>query len=277
MLVGTWVLVLLPLVVVLKTFDWASAVPVPTVFEFRGTVRTLDDTLLCYWGVYEPLAFCIGVVLLFSNERARRPAPLDWMRRWGVICSYAVLLLSAAQVLIIAALVLAGIAAVFHSMPLKHQPQVTQWLVELSAAYLRYGAHPSDVSVVVLSAFSSIAILLACVPLFDALRSSGPKWLAVILLAPLALFALMHLARAARLWLGLTTATPADQFRYTLYFSPAPLVKDIADLSAGADVRGMPILLLVEAAKWCAVFVIALWLSTAQLAAWSQRQKPRAA
>jgi hypothetical protein len=277
MLVGTWVLVLLPLVVVLKTFDWALAVPVPTVFDFRGTVRTLDDTLLCYWGVYEPLAFCIGVVLLFSNERARRPGPLDWTRRWGVICSYVVSLLSAAQVLFIAALVLAGIAAVFHSMPLENQPRVTPWLVELSAAYLRYGPHPRDVSVVVLSGVSSIAILLACAALFDALRSSGPKWLAVILLAPLALIALMHLAQAIRLGLGLTTATPTDQFRYAVYFSPAPLVQHIADLLTGVGARRMPILLLVEAAKWCTVFVIAVWLSTAQLAAWWQRQRARAA
>src|SRR5437660_8079553 len=201
-LAGSWVLVFLPLMDALKTFDWASSVPVPTVFDFRGNVRTLDDTLVCYPGVYPPLVFCMGVVLLFSKERGRRRNRLDWTRRWGVLCSYVVLLLSAAQVLFIAALVLAGITALFLSMPLKYQPPVTQLFVHLSTAYLRYGAYPKDVSVVVLVAFSSIAILLACVPLFDALRSSAPKWVAEILLAPLALFALMHLAEAVRYELG---------------------------------------------------------------------------
>ena len=41
--------------------------PVPTVFDYRGTVRTLDQTLLGSWWVYQPLVFCIGVVLLFSK------------------------------------------------------------------------------------------------------------------------------------------------------------------------------------------------------------------
>src|SRR5712691_7876375 len=110
MLAGMWVLVLLTLMYVLSTFQWTSSVPVPTVFDFRGTVRTLDDTLVCSWGVYQPLIFCIGVVLLFC----------------------------AAQVLFIAALVLAGIAALFQSMPLKYQPGVTHLFVQLSTAYLRY-------------------------------------------------------------------------------------------------------------------------------------------
>src|SRR5688500_4710590 len=66
MLAGAWILVLTPLLDALIAFKWASSVPVPTVFDFRGTVRTLDDTLLCFGGVYEPLVFCIGVVLLFS-------------------------------------------------------------------------------------------------------------------------------------------------------------------------------------------------------------------
>src|SRR5882724_2784588 len=48
MLAGTWVLVLLPLMDVLTTFRWASRVPVPRVFDFRGAVRTLDDTLVCW-------------------------------------------------------------------------------------------------------------------------------------------------------------------------------------------------------------------------------------
>src|SRR5687768_13503858 len=67
MLAGTWILVLLPLMDVLQAFKWASRVPVPTVFDFRGTVRTLDDMLVSFPGVYSPLVFCIGGVLLFSK------------------------------------------------------------------------------------------------------------------------------------------------------------------------------------------------------------------
>src|SRR5687768_7166083 len=131
-LAGAWVLVLLPLMDVLTASGWASSAPVPTVFDFRGTVRTLDDTLLCGTGVYQPLVFCIGVVLLFSKERGRRGGKLDWTRRWGVVCSYVVLLLCAVPVLFIGALVLAGIAALFQSMPAKYQPGVTQLFVDVS-------------------------------------------------------------------------------------------------------------------------------------------------
>src|SRR5258708_39251522 len=94
--------------------------------------------------VYPLLVFCIGVVLLFSKERGRRGDRLDWTRRWGVLCSYVVLLLSAAQVLFIAALVLAGVTALFLSMPLKYQPPVTPLFVQLSTAYPRYGAFTKD-------------------------------------------------------------------------------------------------------------------------------------
>ncbi|MEA2733592.1 MAG: hypothetical protein QOE14_43, partial [Humisphaera sp.] len=211
MLAGAWILVLVPLMDALKAFGWASSVPVPSVFGFPAAVRTLDQSLLCTMGVYPSLVFCIGVVLLFSKERGRRRGKLDWTRRWGVACSYVALLLSAAPVLFMGALVLAGIAALFQSMPLKYQPPVTRLFVEMSAGYLRYGPQPSDSSGVALVAFSSIAILLACLPLYDALRCSGPKRhakrLAAILLAPLALFSLMYVARVGQFCLGLSWVT----------------------------------------------------------------------
>ena len=175
MLAGAWVLTLLPLVDVSQAAGWAAAIPTWTPFDFRGTVRVLDDTLLFSAWVYPPLVFCIGVVLLFSKERGRRPSRLDWTRRWGVICSYVTFLLAAAPVLFIGALVLVGIGALYLSMPPRYQPPVTKRLVDVSAAYLRYGPQPTDVAGVVQVAFSSVAVLLACVPLFDALRSSGPK------------------------------------------------------------------------------------------------------
>src|SRR6476659_4826941 len=66
-LAGAWVLVLLPLMQVLKASHLAAGVIVPSIIPSRG-IMTLDDTLLGFDGVYEPLVFCIGVVLLFSRE-----------------------------------------------------------------------------------------------------------------------------------------------------------------------------------------------------------------
>src|SRR5688572_6981600 len=42
MLAGVWILVLLPLVDALRSLDWHSRVPVPSLFPFPGTVHTLD-------------------------------------------------------------------------------------------------------------------------------------------------------------------------------------------------------------------------------------------
>jgi hypothetical protein len=258
----------------LQVSGWASSVPVPDVFDSRGTVRTLDDTLLCYPGVYQPLIFCIGVVLLFAKERGRRRGRLDWTRRWGVLCSYVALLLSVAQILYLCAMVMTGIAAVFLARPPEYQPPVTQLFVDVSTAYLRYGPQPKDVSGVVLVAFSSIAVLLACLPLFDALRSSGPKRLAAVVLAPLALFALMYLAQAGRYFVAWGFAPVADLLPYGVYFRPELFVRRIAGLPAGPGVSG-PVS-AGEAAKWCIVLAIAVWLSIARLPAWWQREKTSA-
>ena len=277
MLAGAWMLVLLPLMDALHAFGWASSMPVPNVWGY-GAVRTLDDTFLCdpggHLSVYPPLVFCIGVVLLFSKERGRRRARLDWTRRWGVLCSYVVLLLSAAPVLFLSAYVLVGIAAIFQSMPLKYQPPVTRLFVEVSAGYLRYGPYPKPIVSVVLVAFSSVAILLACIGLFDALRSSGSKRAAAILLAPLALFSLMHLAQVGRYCLGFSGATSADFFNYEVYFRPQVL-EGMAGVPFMPRASGSEI--FVEAAKWCIVLGIAVWLSIAQLAAWRRRKKTSAA
>ncbi len=72
-LAGAWILLLMPLMDALETFGRDWSVHVPNVFGFRGSLR-LDETLLSSFGVYAPLVFCIGVVLLFSKERGRRPA-----------------------------------------------------------------------------------------------------------------------------------------------------------------------------------------------------------
>ena len=278
LLAGMWLLVLLPLMDVLQATEWTSEIPVRTPFDYGCFVRTLDDTLLGSLGVYPHLVFCIGVVLLFSKERRPRHSRLDWTRRWGVLSIYVVLLLSAAEILFISALILAGIAAIFLRMPLKYQPGVTEWFVKVSTTYLRYGPIPRDISYLVLVAFSSITMLLACIPLFNALRSSGPKWIAALLLAPLALFALIILAQAIHQGLGFSRADPYDIFSFGIYFRPQVLVRSLADLSTSWIVTGSTLNdLLEEAGKWCIVLVIAVWLSIAQFAAWRRRKKVIAA
>ena len=273
MLAGAWVLVLLPLMDALNTFGWASHLPVPSVFGYDA-VRTLDDTLICWPGVYQPVVFCIGIVLLFSKERGRRGGQLDWTRRWGILCSYVLLLLGALPVLFIASLVMAGIAALCISMPLKYQPHATKLFVDLSFAYLRYGPYPKPIAGVVRVAFSSIAILLACIPLFNALASSGPKRLAATLLAPLALFSLLHLAQAGGYWLGISST---DVFHHEVYFWPELLVNEVAGLPTALNPPGsMLIPWLAEAVKWSVVLAIAVWFTIAQLAAWWQRKKTSA-
>jgi hypothetical protein len=289
MLAGTWILVLVPLMEAYNNFEWIPRLPAPPVFDFRGAIHTLDNTLLSFTGVYQPLIFCIGIVLLFSRERGRRPARFDWTRRWGVLSSYIVLLLSAAQVLVIGALVLAGIAAIFQSMPLRYQPATTRTFVELSAGYLRYGAYPSEMSGVVVVAFSSIGMLLACIPLFDALRSTAPRnprnprrlqRIVAILLAPVAFFALLYLSQAVRYGLGFTSVfSLAEVLRHGVYFWPPALVAPIAGPSAYAGLpagwRPTPGDSIVEFAKWGIVVTIAVWLSIAQLAAWGHGKKAK--
>src|SRR5688572_26994308 len=231
-LAGVWLLVLLPLMDALKISGLASRVPVPSLFDSRIAAGTLDQTLLGD-NVYRPLIFCIGVVLLFAKEQGRRPHPLDWTRRWGVICSYVVSLISATQILFLGAFVLLGITAAFQNMPLKYEPRVTQFFLAVSTTYLHYGPQSMDFAAVVLTAFSSIGILLACVPLFDALRSSGPKHLAAILLAPLALFSLMHLAQAGRYCLEYPRPTSGDVYLYGVYFQPELLLRRITGTPVG--------------------------------------------
>jgi hypothetical protein len=269
-LAGVWLLVLLPLADTTRVFHWASDVRVPAVFEHGATSRPLDGTLGFDPFVYQPLVFCAGVVLLFSNERRRR-GRLDRTRRWGVLCCYVVLLLAAAQVLFLCALVLTGIAAALQSLPLDYQPKVIRPFVEVSFAYMRYGPHPSDAAAAALVASSSIAVLLACVPLAEALRACGAKRLAAVLLAPLALFSLIHLAQAGRFALGLSPS--AGVFPYALYFRPELLMTPVVQLRA----RAVPSLLdgvasFVEVVKWCAVLAIAVRLTVAQLATWGKRE-----
>lgn len=276
-LAGVWLLVFLPLMDVLLASGWASSIPAPPVFDFRGRL-TLDQTFLSSIDLYASLIFCMGVVLLFSKERERRRGPFDWTRRWGVICSYVVLLLSVTGLLLISALVLVGISALFMSMPAKYQPGVTRLFVNVSSAYLYYGPFPKDIASVVLDAFSSIVILLGCLPLFDALRSSGPRRAAVMLLAPLALFSVGQLVQDGWFclvrFLHLSSLPPPDVSSFGMYFRPVLLLKRTVDWPRYTNAsEATSVACVVEASKWCIVLAIAVWLTVAQCAGEQQRKE----
>jgi hypothetical protein len=209
-------------------------------------------------------------VLLFAKERGRRRNKLDWTRRWGILCTYVVLLLRAAELLLLCALVLTAIGAVFMALPLKYQPRATPFFVDVGTFYLHYGPYPHDIVVVVTVMFSSMVILLACVPLFNALRSSGPRQFAAILVVPLALFSLIHAGQAFLYSIGIvSTANWTDIWMLGTYFRPYLLVKFAAGAVAGYFPSGLMLIeSLVETAKWLIILTIAIWLSIAQIAAY---------
>ena len=273
-LAGVWILALLPILDVMQSFGWTSSIPVPSAFGYA--VRTLDETLFCQMRVDQLLLFCIGVVLLFSKERGPHPRRLEWTRRWGILCTYVTLLLFAAEVLFVAALVLVGISAMFLTIPLKYQPGVTRFFVEVSTAYLRHGPSPKPIAGAVLVASSSVAIFLACVPLFNALRSSAPTRVAAILVTPLAVFSLIHLGQAGLACMNPSRAIPASVARHQLYFLPYTFVTGIAALHAHQNLSGSELItLMVELAKWCAIFAIAIWLTLARFAPRRQERRTR--
>jgi hypothetical protein len=276
MLAGVWVLVLLPLMDVLHWLGWDANVPALNLFGY-GAIHTLSETLISWPGIYAPLIFCIGVVLLFSKERGRRRNRLDWTRRWGVFSSYIVFVLSAVEALAVPALVLVGIAALFLSMGLKYQPRVTQLVVDLSTGYLRYGPWPNQITLTARVGVSAIVMLLACIPLFDALRSSGGRRLVWILLAPLALFALYNFAQAVRLALGVWHVPLFSGYVdiYGIYFWPQALAQYIWPTPPPMYYLPRVTLtaFLVEAIKWCIILTIAVWLSIAQIASCRRRRK----
>ena len=160
-------------------------------------------------------------------------------------------------------------------MPLKYQPRVTALFAEVSTGYLRYGPYPKDITYCVLVVFSSITILLACLPLWEALCSSGLKRVARILLAPLALLALMNIAEAGLIAIGYSSLSGADPFyRLGPYFRPAILVWNTSGNPLGIVTPQPGLgLFIVEVVKWSIIFAIALWLSVAQLGAWRNDRK----
>ncbi|HSV13114.1 MAG TPA: hypothetical protein VLI90_02560 [Tepidisphaeraceae bacterium] len=265
-LTGSWMLVLMPLMAVLQQFQWTERIPAPIFYDVqRG--QSLDES--CFAMVYLYFMFCIGLVLLFSKERNRQPARLDWTQRWGVTGSYGVLLLGIPAYAFIMALVIIGIAALLQSMPLRYQPAVTPLLVKLGTGYVYYGPHPTLLAEASLACCSSIVVLLACVPLFNALRSSGPRVPAAIVLAPLALSAVVQVGYVLAYALHLNPLPPDWVGNHFFYFNPEALASWFGD-PGRIFFHGN---VIAEAAKWLACVGIAVWLTIAQISAicWRRR------
>jgi hypothetical protein len=65
--------------------------------------------------------------------------------------------------------------------------------------------------------------------------------------------------------------------KYGVYFRPTLLVGGIADLRGSLSLSGWEfIAVVVEVAKWCAVFAIAVWLTIARLGPRRRSTKARA-
>jgi hypothetical protein len=260
MLAGVWLLVLVPLVAVLQATEWDQSLPMPTYIQPQGA-QALNDSFLEM--VYACVVFSMGVVLLFSHERDRPPSRLDWTQRWGVVVSYGVLLLGAIDYAAVTALVTVGVGALCQSLPLHYQPAATDWIVTISTGYLRYGPFPGQLSYASLAACSAIAVLLGCVPLYNALRScEKKKAAAVIVLAPLAISAVAQIGFAIE-YLFLDYSFFARHFMNNrlFFFYPRATVGSSSSLYN-------PVLtsdVVMEVIKWLACLVIAVWLSIAQI------------
>jgi hypothetical protein len=267
MVAGAWVMVLYPLLTVLQRYGLTGRIHVPVPW-YVGDLP-LQESFVTF--VYAWLVFCVGVVLFFSKERFRRRNPLDWTRRWGVLTSYCVLLLGVPLHAVVTSLVMIGISALFMTLPPENQPAMTGLLIDLGAGYLLYGPHGSDHLETAVAAFSAAAILLACVPIYDALRASGPRLLALGLLAPLAAIALYQIALAVIYYLHPPSIGTA--ILPTYFFYPDFLVSGFGDLRGivGAGFWSFLRIFVPEAVKWLCFLGIALWLTIAQAAAWRRQ------
>lgn len=272
MLAGVWLLVMVPLVDVIVVLGWADGVLMPNLYGSLLAGKTLRDTMIFWNFLYQPVVMCMGLVLLFSPERGRRRGRLDWVRRWGVFGCYVVLFLAAVDVLFITALVTAGIGALLMSIALNYQPAVTPWFVEISYAYLRFGPSPGNTAFVALSVSTAVTVLLACVPLYDALRATVDKrywWVARIATWSLALSAAVFLTRLAGYMLGIPGAVGLRELTTVYYTEAFKVAKDLAAVLNGAGF--VPLLTLnslTELAEWGTALGIAVWLSAVQFFAW---------
>lgn len=263
---GAWVMVFIPLLAVLRWLGLEQVIRVPMT-DYVGDLLLQDSFVTL---VYTELVCCIGVVLLFANERGRRLHWLDRTKRWGVFFSYLVLLLAFANFALLIGLVSIGISALFITLPIGNQPGITSPLTSFGSALTYYGPHGTDESYVALSAISALVVLLACVPVYQALRCSGARVMAWILVVPLALTALLHLARCALWVFDFANAQGYDPPGF--FFQPGTLTSGLAQLSSGLDGRYRLLLDVAnETLKWLLFLAIAIWLTIAQARAWRKR------
>jgi len=280
MLAGVWVLVLLPLFPLLLTLHNVAAWNIPTPFDFKGALLLKDTFLVGGLGVtpvFSHVVVCIGFVLLFSSEHGRRQSRWDRTRSWGVAFCYLLLFLGLIGVGFRISLGLAGISSLLLSMPPEYQPSRTSVISYISWAYLRYGPHPTKISYASFVFVSSVVVLLACIQLFNALRSSGPRFgirvLAVIVLAPLVLTALAQAVYAVRY---ATDFAKADDLILFGYFDQWLLKR--AAIRLWSNPFRLTVLyfrdfvFMYEASKSLSLLIIALWLTVAQFAAMRHRR-----
>lgn len=263
MLAGIWVLVCMPLVSVMMELRWDVTFPWPSPFGRYAAGGTLLDSFVT--SVFSIVAFSAGVVLLFSKERSRQLNKLDWTRRWGVIMSYLAFLLGLGSLSTIVGLVLSGIGAVFTSIPLRFQPSYTDLVVALGTKIIYYGPKPSPITWVSLTAFSSCAVLLACVQLFNALLSCGSKRWALSLVIPLGLACLWNFWQCIRYHFLITPTGfgPADY--ESLLFGDRMLVRNILTWWSSVGWTLLDRHTMRTGLQWLIVLAIAARLTIAQL------------
>jgi hypothetical protein len=119
-LLGLWVLTLLPLPTVLRETGVAARLRIPALFEPGSWTRPLEDSHLY---LFDPaLTFFIGTMLLLTPERGRRHHWTDRLRPWAIIANVILLGLTIANHSLVHGLVLTGIAGSLTDVPLQYQP-----------------------------------------------------------------------------------------------------------------------------------------------------------
>ena len=69
----------------------------------------------------------------------------------------------------------------------------------------------------------------------------------------------------------------ADLLPYGVYFRPELCIQRIAGIPGSAGASAPVITVFAEAAKWCSVLALAVWLSVARITSWRQDGKTNAA
>ncbi len=274
---GMWALTLVPLIEVLSAGGLATHIHVPGFFVSAGWTRPLDQTLIGdgLTQIYSASLFCIGLALLSTTERGRRPHPLDWTRRWGLFLLTVHVFLHFIELMFAASLVMVGITAVFQSMPPEHEPAITPWLRAISTNFLIYGPYPGNMVDVVWPLTVLVAVLFVGASLYKAMRSVGPRWLAIAAIVSLGLFAVGELV-----WVLAAAIVAAGDLLAGKVVSIAAFEKSfIRPLSVfGAFYfRSYQLMPVVETVKWMLVAAITLWITSAQIAVWrTRRSRPSA-